>query len=387
MSARMKRGGDSMIERRSMERIGLQSAMVWLAIFCSVTPLGACRGRRERVTVSPGASFEERLDAAFQELERRAVPVLVAVSHQGGASEIREFGKLRGDGIAPEQTQVDLNSITKTVTAVMTLKLVEQGRLKVDETLGELFSDVPPDKRAITVHQLLTHAAGFVEALGDDDEPLDKAAFLKRAFASKLRSKPGATYHYANTGFGLLAAIIEQRAGKSYEQFLHDDVLAGLAVEPLGYESVYDAERSLRTARGRTLAEASWGGVRPFWNLIGNGGLIATAPSFLRFRRALSAGELLSPELFTAMHTPHIAEDDEGSSFYGYGLVVQDVEGIGRVYWHDGGNDVYSAHWADYVDRGDLIFTAGADSSRGDAFEAMELIATYLYGDTGAEED
>jgi hypothetical protein len=98
------------------------------------------------------------------------------------------------------------------------------------------------------------------------------------------------------------------------------------------------------------------------------------------WRNCLVANELISSDLLALVQTPHVAEDDDGASFYGYGVVVEDVDGVGNVYWHDGGNDVFSAALADYADQHDIVFTAGADSRRGNAFDAMGVIATHLYG-------
>ena len=277
-------------------------------------------------------------------------------------------------------TQIDINSVTKTVTAVMAAKLVDQGRLRFDETLSEVFSGVPDDKAAITLHELLTHSAGFVESVGDDAELIGKAEFLDRAFRSRLQSAPGDIYNYSNVGYGLIAAIIEERSGKTYEDYLQQDVLSGLGFENTGYASVYDKSRSLKTRRGQDIWEASWGGHAPSWNLIGNGGLVSTAPEMLRFRQALLQGKILQPETLSALHVAHVAEDSDATSHYGYGLVVQDVESVGRIYWHDGGNDLFSAQWGDYSTQDDLIFVAGLDTAQGNAFEAMHILETYLYG-------
>jgi hypothetical protein len=57
--------------------------------------------------------------------------------------------------------------------------------------------------------------------------------------------------------------------------------------------------------------------------------------------------------------------------------VVQDAPAVGRFYWHDGGNDVFSAQWMTFAERDDVVFTAGQDE---DAFAAMGILAHYLYG-------
>lgn len=324
--------------------------------------------------------FEERRESAFRRLGRLNTSAVVAISHERGPVIVREFGASQRDSVPGAETQIDLNSITKTVTGVMVLKLVEQGQIRLDETLADFFPSTPKDKREITVHHLLTHTAGFTESVGDDSERLDREGFLRRAFETVLVATPGTGYHYSNVGFSILAAIIEERSGKPYDAYLQEDVLTGTGLTNTGYSSVYDDDRSLLSDDGRSILEASWGGHEPFWNLTGNGGLISTAEEFVRFRQAVTAGDILSRTSVEAGQTKHIAEDESGASHYGYGLVVQDVPAIGRVYWHDGGNDVFSAMWAEVVDQGDVIVTAAANAPTGDAIAVMEVLQQHLYG-------
>ena len=331
-------------------------------------------------TAGADATFEQRLDAAFAELEKQDFSLIVGISRGNEPIIYREFGAAKQDGIPANATQVDLNSITKTVTGVMVLKLVEQGKVRLDETLGEVFPAVPADKKTISIHHLLTHSAGFVESIGPDEEQLSREAFLERVFQSKLQSRPGERYRYSNAGFSILAAIIEKRSGKTYEDYLRQDVVASLGLKSTGYQGVYDESRSLRTLAGKPIMAASWGGHAPYWNLVGNGGIVSTAEEFIRFRQAVTSGQIVGSEWVGKSQQPHIKEDASGKSHYGYGLVVQENPKLGRFYWHDGGNDVFSAMWVDCPERGAILFTAAADAKDHDAIGALRLILKRLYG-------
>ena len=324
------------------------------------------------------APFEERLSFAFQQFEENEVPVIVGFALKGEDLELREFGVLADDGINPAETQVDVGSISKTVTAVMAAKLAEQGKVRFDETLAEIFPEVPTDKADITLHQLLTHTSGLKSVVGNDGEPLEKEAFLKRLFDSWLVARPGETFEYSNAGFGLVAAIIEERSGKSYEQYLEDNVLAELGLENTGYMSIYDESKSMRSVDGGVIMDASWGGHRPYWNLIGNGGLISTVPEMIEFRRAVTSGKVISAESLALMQTPHVAQNDGGSSHYGYGLVIRDAGDLGPIYWHDGGYAVFAAMWGDVG--GDVAFAAGLNNNENNAIDVLSDLGKYLYG-------
>lgn len=361
----------------------LAATLIYVAIGF-LNPAGrvvfAANASAEAVGIMDVVPFEKRLDKAFGEIEKLGISGLVAISHNGGPPIERAFGKARKGGIEPGAIQVDINSITKTVTAAMVLKLVAQGKASLQTRLGELFENVPRDKRDITIDQLLTHAAGFADSLGVDSERIGRDKYLARAFRSRLLSRPGVQYHYSNVGYSVLAAIIERRSGKSYDAFLREDVLNGLGLTDTGYLAAYAEGRALRSRKGQTIRQASWGGHEPCWNLVGNGGMISTPRDFLRFRRAFSEGLIVPRDLVEASQAKHIAEGPEGNSHYGYGLVIEDIPGIGRLYWHDGGNDIFSAKWADYPDRGDILFTAAADGRMGGAVQMMSILQKQLYG-------
>lgn len=321
------------------------------------------------------------LEAAFAQLERESTPVVVGVSLGGAPAHVREFGPLRADGVAAEETLVDMGSITKTVTGVAISRLVEHGMVRLDETLADILPDVPADKAAITVEQLLTHSGGLTEAIGDDAEELDRGQFLRRALASELVGEPGGHYAYSNVGYSILAAIIEVRSGRPYDEFLRAELLAPAGLDGIGYMAAYDVGRTLRTPSGKGVLEASWGGHDASWHLIGNGGLVTTARTFVDFLRALTDGKILTPPSLDRIREPRVAEDDAGTSFYGYGVVVQDLPQLGRVYWHDGGNGVFSAEWSVDADTGDVVFVAGVDegAEEGTASAAMGVLRDHLY--------
>ena len=348
-------------------------SMVGVALTFGIT---ACTQSIDSPSLS--APFEERLSFAFQQFEKDEVSVIVGFARKDEELELREFGVLADDGIHPAETQVVIGSISKTVTAVVAAKLVEQGKVRFDETLAEIFPKVPTDKADITLHQLLTHTSGLRRNVGNDGEPLEKDAFLQRLFDSWLVARPGETFEYSNAGFGLVAAITEERSGMSYEQYLENDVLAELGLENTGYMSIYDESRSIRSIDGGDILNANWGGHRPYWNLIGNGGLVSTVPEMIEFRRAVTSGKVISAGTLALMQTPHVAQNDDGSSHYGYGIGILDAGDLGQAYTHDGGNPVFAAMWGDLG--GDVAFAAGLNTRKNNAIDVLFDLGKYLYG-------
>lgn len=328
---------------------------------------------------SPDMQREAQIEAAFEEIEASGLSVIVAIGSTGNPEQIiAEFGAFTQDDIPAADTQHDILSLTKMVTAVAVLDLVEEGKLSLDETLGDIFPGVPADKAEITVHQLLIHSAGFGVVSGDDYEVISQAEFLDRVFTTRLWNAPGQTHSYSNPGYTVLTAIVEERSGQSFEAFVRD-TLAAADLSSFGYEAVYDPASSARSRRGEPISDASWGGPEPSWNLIGGGGMIATASDFLKFRHALANGDILSEDSVELALTPHIREYQNRDSFYGYGIVVEQDPDYGVIYTHNGGSRFFSSMWVEYPATGDVFFVAGPNMDAGYAFRAMRILQKHLY--------
>ncbi|MDF1605699.1 serine hydrolase [Nocardioides sp. YIM 152315] len=240
-------------------------------------------------------------------------------------------------------TVYDIMSMTKQFTAAAVLTLWQDGRLRPEDRIGDLLADVPADKQAISVEQLLTHTSGLLDSLGEDDEPLTRAEFLERALGSDLLAAPGAEYHYSNVGYSLLAVVIEEVSGLDYERYLRRHLFEPAGMTSTGYvlpdwsrhqvAVEYDADGG---ARGTPL-DHRWADDGPYWNLRGNGGLLSTARDLYRWHRALLGDRVLTRDTRHALFEPRVQEAPD-DTWYAYGWVVG-AFGDSPVRWHNGGND------------------------------------------------
>ncbi|MGW9348162.1 serine hydrolase domain-containing protein [Nocardiopsis flavescens] len=235
-------------------------------------------------------------------------------------------------------TARDVCSLTKQFTAAGVLRLEADGGLSVDDPVGAYLSGLPGWLEDATLHRLLTHTAGVVEAVGDDYAELSREGLV----AAVGETAPVDGYLYSNAGYGLLAAVIEVVAG-SYEGYLAEALFAPAGMTRTGYvlPEWDDARVAVEyDARGASLGrpyERPWAQDGPYWNLRGNGGMLSTARDVHAWHRALSEGAVLSERSLERMFTPHVAEDAFGSTHYGYGWVLLELEGR-TVAWHNGGN-------------------------------------------------
>lgn len=306
----------------------------------------------------------ERLSTAFDDLEAENLSGYVAVTHHGEIIFEQGFGAANPADGTPftRDTHIDMASIVKTYTGMMAAQLIADGRLTPAQRLSDFFPMAPSDKAGITLHQLLTHSSGLPEAVANDGDQISPAELLDRVFAAPLSFEPGSQYAYSNVGFSIVALIIEQVTGQTYEDYLLDTFLHPAGIHHTGYVRAYGVEDTrpqvAHTEEGQVLHEWSWGGDSPGWALVGNGGMVTTIADLVAWRRAYNRGDLISPDAIAIQQSAYIREGEGAPSHYGYGVVVEDHPNFGRVYWHNGGSGPFTAHWREYADTGYGILAA-----------------------------
>ncbi len=318
------------------------------------------------------ATFQESSEEDFEKiiidtqeylkrLEKLGFAGVVLIARDGTPLLARGYGLAdREHGIRWTPATVStIGSITKQFTGAAILKLQEEGRLRVSDPVSKYFPNVPSEKRPITLHHLLTHSSGLIdpEKIGDWD-PISRDEYVRLVLAEPLLFAPGSGYEYANANFSLLAAIIEQLTGKSYEKFIRERLFLPCGMYETGY--ILPAWGEGRMAQGYTGGKL-WGTILarpmaedgPYWGLRGNGGIHSTAYDMLRWATALLEGRVLSRESMEAYWTPHISEG--GDSYYGYGWVIAKGPGGEKIITHNGGNMVFFADMAIIPER-KLVF-------------------------------
>ncbi|WP_208354266.1 serine hydrolase domain-containing protein [Pseudaestuariivita rosea] len=337
-----------------------------------------------KTAIMAALTFSMVPTARADDLHQRAIilandsqPIIIAQTSITNGQRIWDIQATTFPGINTADPLVDIGSLTKFVTAVAVLHMIDQDAFALDTPISDLLTNVPSDKANITIHDLLTHSSGLIESTGSDEENLSRQDFLERILQAPLVHPIGEKYLYSNAGYSLLAAVIEVQSGQSFDAYLNEAVFQPNGLAPIGYQAAYDESKSALTTRNwqttfrrQTIADASWGRETPGWNLIGNGGAVTTAEGFLQFWVAFLAGDIVSDTLVAKALTPHIDEGG-GDTFYGYGLVVQSSPEYGTMYWHDGANGAFSAEWRHLTKNQTTVFTAGLGDY---AFSAMDQL-------------
>lgn len=208
------------------------------------------------------------------------------------------------------ETVFRIGSITKSFTALSILQLEEWGLLKVSDPAIKYIPEIPQAWSAITIHQLLCHMSGIQEfiagkAYNDATNSLPVESALKEFADKPLMTPPGSTLRYSNSGYILLGRIIEKVSGKSYEEYVAENILkpAGMTHTALdhlapvvlhranGYH--FDGEALVNAKPGDPARTGSAGSLR------------STADDLYAFDRVLHAGRLFSSEITRKAWTPY----------------------------------------------------------------------------------
>jgi CubicO group peptidase (beta-lactamase class C family) len=256
-------------------------------------------------------------------------------------------------------TRLAMASGSKIFTALAVLRLVEEGRLALDQPVrGILGSDLPLVDDAVTVEHLLTHTSGIGDYIDESaDGEIDDyimtlpvhtlttaAAFLPMLDGREQVSAPGDTFAYNNSGYVLLAVVIERVTGEVFH-----DVVQRLVLDPAGVgHTAFHRSDDLPADAALGYLDEDGGNRTNVLHLPvlgnGDGGAYTTTVDLHRFWRALVRGAIVSAETVAAMTTPRFDVEDEGKRF-GLGvwlhqgadvLIAEGYDaGVSFMSWHD----------------------------------------------------
>ena len=309
----------------------------------------------------------------------------ILVAKEGKIILAKGYGYAHRENKVPFHTNTafDIGSITKQFTGAAILKLEMMDRLSTDDLITKYFENIPDDKKSITLHHLLTHSAGFPEALGFDYKTTPREDFIRLAFESKLKYQPGERYLYSNVGYSILAAIIEIITGDSYEKFLHDFLFLPAGMNFTGYCLPDWKENQVSHGyRGKDYFgqpnKKNWADDGPWWHLRGNGGIISTIHDMYKWHLALEDEEILSKEAKKKYYTPHILEGPGADTHYGYGWVVAKSSRGTKVYMHNGGNPYFANDCYRYVEDDVFVYIA-SNNGEMSAIEQSGIILRMMF--------
>jgi CubicO group peptidase (beta-lactamase class C family) len=282
-------------------------------------------------------NYQEEVDRIFAAYEGEETPgAVVRVIRDGQPVLTRSYGMADIDGHIPvtAETNFRLASLSKQFTAMCILMLVDRGELSLDASLTDVFPDFPGYGSGITIRQLLQHTSGLAdyEPFVPEDSPIqvtDAAVLALMRQQDRTDFEPGSKHRYSNSGYAVLAMIVEHVSGKTYPEFLDENIF-----EPLGMHNTVAHQEGVSTVTTRAFGyHVTDDGVEfsdqsPWSAVLGDGGIYTSVVDLSLWDAALYADDLISADLKRQAFTPFLED-------YGFGWRIDDYRGHLRMH-HSG---------------------------------------------------
>jgi D-alanyl-D-alanine carboxypeptidase len=289
-----------------------------------------------------------RIDSLMSSIYPKDKPgAAIAIVKNGKVVFKKGYGVADLDSKVPITSSTNFNicSMTKQFTAYSVLQLQSRKKLSLDDQLIKYFPDFSSTVgRSVTIRNLLTHSSGIVDHYSHVDKELYKEFWDKDVLTAiqsidSMYFPSGSHYRYSNSAFCLLSLVIEELSGKSYPEYIRNNIFAPLKMKnsdvihpdfkisnrALGYESekdsfkISDAKESL------------------FFSTMGDGGIYTSIDDYLKWIMAIQKGKVLNPYLVQKAQSAQFPIDTARKISYGYGWFVAG-SGDDKVVYHTGSN-------------------------------------------------
>ncbi|MGO0061820.1 serine hydrolase [Brevibacillus fluminis] len=309
-----------------------------------------------------------------------------------GVADLASGRKLEIDSV------FELASVSKPITALGMIKLVEQGKASYDEPIGRWLPDLP--YKGITIRHLLNHTSGLPDYMElfsihwDRTKIATNQDVLKMLIAHRppVYFEPNESWLYSNTGYVLLAILIEKIAGKSFSSYLKEELFTPLGmnhtqvynrryrkeqIENYAYGYVYDLHADCY-ALPDFVADMDY--VVYLDGIQGDGTVNSTLADLLKLDQALYTGQLVSGETWQEMVAPvHL---NNGETFdYGFGWLLEENEEKGRIMSHTGGWPGYSTMLSHYHDHNKTLMILRNFEQEAEFEQAVNMAAENILFD------
>ena len=325
--------------------------------------------------------------------------ISVAVAAKGRIVFSQGAGLADLDNLVPAtgSTAYDIGSVSKVVTAVAVLQLLEQGKVSLDDPIQKYVPGFPDKGAPITLKHLMTHSSGIrhyrktdFPQSADNENTRPVATFddaIKIFKDDPLLFKPGQYYSYSSYAVNLLQGVIEKTSGLPFEDYMRQFVWLPAGMLNTSFDVperiVPHLAKSYRIEKGRTL--------NYYYNDLtykfASGGMISTVEDLVRLGTALNHGQLLKPETLALMYKsqldPVLQYHEDGpptKASFQQGLLWRiQKDAAGRSYaYHCGSVKAFNACLVNYTDE-DLV-VAIAVNAWGEAggYRQAEAIAGFF---------
>lgn len=277
------------------------------------------------------------VDALFADYSGVAVPGASVIVIRDGRVIFRSaYGMADLERRIPATTHTDyrLASMTKQFTAMAIMLLAADGRLRYDQPVREILPELPLAAAPVTIRHLLNHTSGVLdyEDLIPDTQTVqvhDRDVLALLAAHDSVYFPGGTHYRYSNSGYCLLALVVERVSGMPFARFLRERIfaklgMAGTVAHQDGVDTVprraygYTPDSGRFRASDQSVTSAT----------LGDGGVYTSVEDLVAWDRALSSATLVDQATLQLATTPPVLQND--STQYGFGWFVDNYRGVPR---------------------------------------------------------
>lgn len=284
-------------------------------------------------------NLETKINSIFSEFNDETPGVSVAVRRDNKIIYQRGFGlaDLAAKVKIEPKTNFRLASITKQFTALSIMLLENEGELSFDDPIGKFFPKFPVNESEITIQNILQHTSGILDYENYMSDtltiPLKDQDVLEILLEQDSTYFPPGTLHkYSNSGYAILALIIEKISGKSYAEFLDENIFT-----PLGMNNSIAFENGISTISNRAFGYANSDSGFVFSDqsltsaVLGDGGIYSSTTDLLKWNESIENATLLKKEKLSLAFQKTQLPDGKVAD-YGFGWRLDPYRNIERKY-------------------------------------------------------
>ena len=301
------------------------------------------------ISIISAQNLETQLDKLYAERYKKDTPgATILVAKEGKIIYHKAFGLANMElSVSMNPNNVfEIGSMTKQFTAVSILMLLEQGKLNIDDEITKFIPGYPTHGKKITIHHLLNHTSGIksytsmnlTEIARKDMTPTEIIDYFKN---EPMDFDPGEEWRYNNSGYILLGDIIEKVSGKSYEDFVEQNIF-----KPLGMDNSYYGHKNEIIKNRASGYQTRDGFVNASYLSMSlpyaAGSLMSTVEDLYKWQKGLNSNALIKKEtLQKAFQNTKL--NNGKPTYYGYGWSINEINGSPSLE-HGGGIFGYTSY-------------------------------------------
>ncbi len=314
----------------------------------ALLPLPAMAQEKQTPPAETTGKYADRLrvfeEFVKKQMETDKVPGLTIGFSKDDFTWAKGFGQadLENKSPATAETVYRLASVTKPMTALAVLQLVEKGKINLDAEVQTYVPYYPKQKWPVTIRQLLGHLGGGQNGSGLGAERKTVRQVVESISKGELEAEPGTKFLYTTSGYNLLGAAIEGASGKTFEEYMRDHIWQPLGMTRTSMDNPREVVQNRARGYERVDGKIKNAQFVDVSTRFGGGGASGTVTDLLRFTRGIGSGKVLSAEMVDLMYTPMANREGRLTAYrggdwdYGMGWFVFPLNGRFAAH-HDGG--------------------------------------------------